>query len=149
MCLGLRSGTVNIADKMQEIDQALGAFSAEMKDQGVWDDVTVIVMSEFGRTLEPNGQGTDHGWGGNYFVLGGGVRGGEMLGRYPDQLLEFESDANVGRGRMIPTTPWEGTAPYFGPKPTVLTALSWPCMATWPRRVPSSPVHAYTRPMRC
>ena len=100
-------GTVNIASRMRDIDDALAVFSAELKDQGVWDGVTVIVASEFGRTLDTNGQGTDHGWGGNYFVVGGGVKGAQMLGQYPNRLIEFESDANVGRGRMIPTTPWE------------------------------------------
>lgn len=51
--------------------------------------------------------GTDHGWGGNYFLLGGDVRGGRMLGKYPDRLTEADSDVSCGRGRMIPTTPWE------------------------------------------
>ena len=100
-------GTHDIDDLMAEIDGALGSFVQEMKDQSMWDKVTVVVASEFGRTLSTNGQGSDHGWGGNYFVLGGGVKGGQMLGSYPGRLTEFVSEANVGRGRFIPTTPWE------------------------------------------
>ena len=47
-----------------EIDAALASFVAEMKHQGRWDDVTIVSVSEFGRTLTSNGAGTDHGWGG-------------------------------------------------------------------------------------
>ena len=67
----------------------------------------VVCVSDFGRTLTSNGQGSDHGWGGNYWVLGGGVKGKQMLGEFPERLAEFESDHNIGRGRVIPTTPWE------------------------------------------
>ena len=78
----------------------------------------MVVASEFGRTLSTNGQGSDHGWGGNYFVLGGDVKGGQMLGSYPGRLTEFVSEANVGRGRFIPTTPWEsiwnGVSEWYG-----------------------------------
>jgi cullin-associated NEDD8-dissociated protein 1 len=111
-------GTHDIAGHMAEIDGALGSFVQEMKDQSMWDNVTVVVASEFGRTLSTNGQGSDHGWGGNYFVLGGGVKGGQMLGSYPGRLTEFVSEANVGRGRFIPTTPWEsiwnGVSEWYG-----------------------------------
>ena len=40
-------------------------------------------------------------------MAGGSVKGGQMLGKFPHRLTEFESDLNVGRGRFIPTTPWE------------------------------------------
>jgi hypothetical protein len=44
--------------------------------QNVWEDVLVVSISEFGRTLTDNGQGTDHAWGGNHFLAGGGIHGG-------------------------------------------------------------------------
>ena len=66
--------TVDISNLMAEVDGALMAFTAELKQQGRWNDTVVMVMSEFGRTLSSNSQGADHGWGGNYFVLGGGVK---------------------------------------------------------------------------
>ena len=100
-------GTMDISDLMTQLNDGLAAFTAELKDQGLWENVTVVVASEFGRTLSSNSQGSDHGWGGNYFVLGGDVKGRQMLGKYPSRLTEFESEANIGRGRMIPTTPWE------------------------------------------
>ena len=43
---------------------------------------------------------------GNYFVLGGPVQGGEILGQYPDDLTQ-DAPLNVGRGRFIPTTSWD------------------------------------------
>eukprot|EP01049_Picozoa_sp_SAG25_P001378 SAG25_NODE_60_length_18113_cov_233.489952_11_plen_237_part_00 len=45
-------------------------------------------------------------WGGNSFVLGGAVRGGRILGQWPDLAPGGELD--TGRGRLIPTTPWDG-----------------------------------------
>ena len=96
-----------LEEKFAEIDAALRAFVNEMKSQGRWDDVTVLSASEFGRTITSNGLGTDHGWGGNHFVLGGSVNGGKIHGKYPDDLTDA-SVLNAGRGRIIPTTPWEG-----------------------------------------
>jgi uncharacterized protein (DUF1501 family) len=59
-------------------------------------------MSDFGRTLSSNGDGTDHGWAGNQLVLGGAVKGREIYGQLIEQRLGSAFD--VGGGRMIPTT---------------------------------------------
>ena len=103
---------------MTEVDDALGAFTAELKDQGLWNDTVVMVVSEFGRTLSSNAQGTDHAWGGNYFMLGGEVKGGQVLGHYPDRLGYYGSELNLGRGIYVPTTPWESlwnaVCPWWG-----------------------------------
>ena len=77
-----------------------------MKSLGMWDKVTVVVGSEFGRTLTSNGKGTDHGWGGHTFLMGGQVRGGVIHGEYP-RSLGTDHELNAGRGRVIPTTSWE------------------------------------------
>ena len=45
-------------------------------------------------------------WGGNYFVLGGGVQGGKIHGDYPADITE-SGPLNLGRGRLIPTLSWE------------------------------------------
>ena len=81
--------------------------------------MAVATLSDFGRTLTSNGRGTDHAWGGNHMVMGGEVRGGQMLGAYPSTLTESDTNPlNIGRGRLIPTTPWEamwnGLAEWFG-----------------------------------
>jgi len=93
-----------VASKMEIVNSALDEFVTEMKAQGTWNNVTIVSGSEFGRTLDNNGFGTDHGWGGNTFVLGGSLNGSHVLGQYPWDLAE---EVNVGRGRLIPTTSWE------------------------------------------
>ena len=56
------------------------------------------------QTLTPNsGSGTDHAWGGNYFVFGGDMKGGKILGHYPAGFTEADP-TNLGRGRLVPTT---------------------------------------------
>jgi len=66
----------------------------------------LVSQSEFGRTLTSNGPGTDHGWAGNHFIDGGGIRGGRILNEFPTSLREG-SLQDVGRGRVIPKYPWE------------------------------------------
>ena len=53
------------------VDAAIDAFHREMVEMGTWDNVVLIQTSDFARTLSPNtGEGTDHAWGGNYFMTG-------------------------------------------------------------------------------
>jgi uncharacterized protein (DUF1501 family) len=59
--------------------------------------------SDFGRTLDPNGSGSDHGWGSHHLVLGGAVKGGDLYGTFPFPALAGADDAN-SRGVLIPTT---------------------------------------------
>jgi uncharacterized protein (DUF1501 family) len=103
-------------NNMQILDSAIEAFVKEMKIQGVWENVVLVVASEFGRTLRSNGAGTDHAWSGNTFILGGSVKGGQILGKYPSKLNDTELD--LGNGILIPTTPWEavwnGIAQWIG-----------------------------------
>lgn len=68
-----------LANKLEELGRGLNAYRAEMG--AMWKQTTVVVISEFGRTLRENGKrGTDHGHGTAYWVLGGTVRGGRVLG---------------------------------------------------------------------
>ncbi len=94
---------------LTEVDNALGAFKSALKAQGDFDSVLTYCGTEFSRTFTPNGEdesaGTDHGWGGNVFVMGGMVDGGKFYGEYPDFVLSGEIDADGKRGRWIPTTP--------------------------------------------
>ena len=95
-----------LSDRLKDLNAALTDFVAEMKRQGVWDDVVIVQASEFGRTLTGNGAGTDHGWGGNYMLMGGQVKGKRIVGDYPSVLTE-QGPANIGRGRLLPTTSWD------------------------------------------
>jgi len=89
------------------VEDALSKLVTELKAQGVWNDVVILSVSDFGRTMTSNGQGTDHAWGGNHFVAGGSVRGRRFHGQYPD-TLKPEGDMNLGgRGRLIPYLGWE------------------------------------------
>merc|ERR1711865_1176733 len=71
---------------MTDVDQSLKVFVAELKAQGLWENVTIVTVSDFGRTLSSNGRGSDHAWGGNHFVLGGSVNGGKIFGKFPPSL---------------------------------------------------------------
>ena len=82
------------------VSQAVGAFYNALVALGVQDQVTLFTASDFGRTLTSNGQGSDHAWGGNYFVVGGGVNGRQIYGQYPS--LYQNNSLDVGRGRLIP-----------------------------------------------
>jgi cullin-associated NEDD8-dissociated protein 1 len=96
-----------LSANFQELNQALTYFVNEMVAQNLWDDVTLVMVSDFARTLTANsGEGSDHAWGGNYFVMGGAVKGGQIHGRYPEDLTE-SGPYNIGRGRLLPTLSWE------------------------------------------
>jgi len=69
-----------LADRLGELGRALVGFSEEIGPTA-WRDTVVVVISEFGRTFRENGdRGTDHGHGSVYWVLGGGINGGRILG---------------------------------------------------------------------
>jgi uncharacterized protein (DUF1501 family) len=85
-----------------QISNAISAFYAATVELGIQNNVTAFTASDFGRTLDSNGQGSDHGWGAHHVVVGGAVRGGEMYGTWPDTVLRGPND--VGRGNLLPTT---------------------------------------------
>jgi uncharacterized protein (DUF1501 family) len=90
-------------DLLRQLAEALSAFYNATVELGVAGQVTAFTQSEFGRTLQPSGSGTDHGWGNHQIVLGGVVKGGELYGRLPMMALGGADDAG-SRGAMIPST---------------------------------------------
>jgi len=77
--VGEGAGTGYLAARLEELGRGLAAFAEEIG--GAWPQTVVVVISEFGRTFRENGnQGTDHGHGTVYWVLGGAVRGGRIAG---------------------------------------------------------------------
>lgn len=69
----------NLATRFKELGDGLAAFAGEMGN--AWDNTVVVVVSEFGRTFRENGnRGTDHGHGTVYWVLGGAIHGGRIVG---------------------------------------------------------------------
>jgi uncharacterized protein (DUF1501 family) len=85
---------------LSTLAQGLSEFNDAMNELGMADKVTSFTMSDFGRTLTSNGDGTDHGWAGNQIVMGGAVRGGDIYGELLTQHLGGPQD--TGRGRLIP-----------------------------------------------
>ncbi len=86
------------------LSESLGAFQDALEKMGMADSVTTFTISDFGRSLSPNGAGTDHGWGSHAFAMGAAVKGGEIYGTMP-QLISNSPDAWIDS--MIPTTAME------------------------------------------
>jgi len=99
-------------DKMHEVSKALTSFYRVLEEMGVEADVVTFTASDFGRTLRTNGIGSDHGWGGNHIIMGGGMKangsGGRIYGSYPEALAvpvdPYVGHLDVGQRRLIPTT---------------------------------------------
>lgn len=92
----------NQATNLAEVSQALKAFHDATVELGVANDVVTFTASDFARTLNSNGQGSDHAWGGNQIVMGGSVVGKKIHGEYPDSLAPG-NELDLGRGRLLPT----------------------------------------------
>jgi len=80
-----------LAARLRELGNALAAFHRDLGDR--MRDVVVVTLTEFGRTVQENGnRGTDHGHASVSFVMGGAVKGGKVHGRWPglaaDKLYE-------------------------------------------------------------
>jgi hypothetical protein len=108
----------NLKRQLDHLNDGLAAFVNELKAQGNWDNTVIVISSEFGRSLTPNsGGGTDHGWSGHGIMLGGSVKGGKIIGEYPDDLSS-SNPLDTGRGRFIPTmpfdSPWNAVSQWLG-----------------------------------
>lgn len=79
----LAGGVVGtMADQLRAMSLTVAAFATDLGSKLA--DVTVVLMSEFGRRVAENGSGgTDHGRGGVMFLLGGGVDGKKIHGAWP------------------------------------------------------------------
>ena len=80
-----------LSNLLRQFSSALAAFTQDMGDR--MEDIVLVTMSEFGRTVEENGNGgTDHGHGSVMMVMGGPVQGGKVYGKWPglekEQLFE-------------------------------------------------------------
>ncbi len=96
------------ASLMKSLDDTLHSFYLALEEIGMENNVTTFTISDFGRKLVSNGDGTDHAWGGHSLMMGGAVNGKKIFGKYPDLYLDAPLD--TGGGRFIPTT---STDEYF------------------------------------
>ena len=93
---GTETGTFsrNVAD----LSSAITAFWTDMGQYQ--DDVEVMTMTEFGRTVHQNGSnGTDHGRASCMFIVGNDINGGKVYGKVPELAIE-----NLEDKRDLPVT---------------------------------------------
>jgi len=88
------------------MDIAFKAFVAEMEAQGIWGNVAVLTESEFARTLDSNGGGSDHAYSGQQIMMSGALNGGKLFTKFPE-TMKSGNKRDLGRGRLIPDYPWE------------------------------------------
>ena len=122
---GFDTHDANIEDHaalMTRLDDGLYSFYQALEEIGMQDSVTTFTISDFGRKLVSNGDGTDHAWGGHVLTMGGAVQGKKIYGEYPDLYLGAPLD--TGGGRFIPTTSTDEyfaeLATWFGASPSDL-----------------------------
>lgn len=95
-------GTGALASLFTQLDDAVGIFAQDMKNRGVWNDIAIVVITEFGRRNFVNGSaGTDHGHGFCALVIGGAVQSGgnhgpdltngDLSGEHLSYAVDFRS----------------------------------------------------------
>jgi len=118
---------------LQQVSQAVNRFIIAINAlnqvngySGVSNSVVGFTMSDFSRTINSNGNGTDHAWGSVQLAfspgtgVGAPLAGGQVYGRYPLQLLnrQYSGPADAlgecfGRGEFLPTTAVDQYAATF------------------------------------
>lgn len=128
---------------LQQVSQALNAFYSAVSSLGLDQNVTLFTLSDFGRTLQPSGSGSDHGWGNHHLVLGGAANGGQLYGRFPlmTNYANFNASADDfadNRGVLLPSTSMAQygatLARWFGSDNTQLSGNIFPVLnnfASW------------------
>jgi uncharacterized protein (DUF1501 family) len=104
---------------LAKVAQAMTYFDGVLASLGGQDmrpAVTTFTASDFSRTFTTNGDGTDHAWGGHYFVMGGAVRGRNMYGQYPTLGVDQGAFRNpdMAGNIQIPTTAVDQYAATMG-----------------------------------
>jgi uncharacterized protein (DUF1501 family) len=88
-----------LANRLRDFSESIAAFWRDMGPDA--ENITLVTMSEFGRTAHQNGTGgTDHGHANVMFVLGGNVKGGKVYGKWPGLA---DHQLNEGRDLAITT----------------------------------------------
>jgi uncharacterized protein (DUF1501 family) len=80
-----------LGNRLDDFARSIAALAADLGD--ALDETVILTMSEFGRAVSENGnRGTDHGHGNAMMVIGGGVRGGRVYGKWPGLAVEQRYD---------------------------------------------------------
>jgi uncharacterized protein (DUF1501 family) len=93
--------------RIGDVTNSMVAFDKSIQAYGMSNDVITVVMSEFGRTLDPAaGGGSDHAWGNHWFAMGGPVKGGVVYGNtFPTLQTGGVDDTSLyqpNRGQWLP-----------------------------------------------
>jgi uncharacterized protein (DUF1501 family) len=117
-----------------QVNTAMRGFYNYTVNAGIANNVTTFTMSDFNRTFIGNQSiGTDHAYGGNYMVMGGAVKGGDMYGTYPTLVLKGPDDTG-SNGAWLPTTSVDQIgntlASWFG-MPSADIDYAFPNLANW------------------
>ena len=121
--------TGQLAQRLGDFAQGIAALVQDLGDR--MDDVVILTMSEFGRTVKQNGNGgTDHGHATSMFVIGGSVKGHRVHGRWPglapEQLYEgrdlalttdFRAVFAEVASKQLGATQLEAVFPGYGARP--------------------------------
>lgn len=118
---------------LRELSLGLWKFQQAMEELGYARQVTTFTLSDFGRTLTRNEDGTDHAWASTQLVMGGvgdrsagNLDGGKLFGSLPDLRLGGADDYS-DKGRFIPTTAQDqvnaAVARWFGVDDTLMRTL--------------------------
>jgi uncharacterized protein (DUF1501 family) len=87
-----------LANRLEPLGQGLATLARQLGD--LFDNTTIVVMSEFGRTVRQNGNnGTDHGHGNVMWLLGGRVNGGRVVADWQDL-----AEPHLHENRDLPVT---------------------------------------------
>jgi uncharacterized protein (DUF1501 family) len=123
-------------DNNKQVSKAISAFWTAMGNVQVrnaagnivpgvtaQDSVTLFTMTDFGRTLDSNGNGSDHGWGSHHIVLGGAVKGGKIYGQdHNVTAVQAGSSAYMGLDANTRADLTAGAVPRIGLPPNRYTA---------------------------
>jgi uncharacterized protein (DUF1501 family) len=106
-------------DQLAKVAQAMAYFDgvlANMNGVDMRSSVTTFTASDFSRTFTTNGDGTDHAWGSNHFVMGGAVNGGDIYGQFPTLGVDQGSFTNpyMYNNQVIPAIAVEQYASTLG-----------------------------------
>lgn len=86
---------------LSEASKGIADFQQHTEELGIADKVTLNTASDFNRTYNSNGKGSDHAWGGHHMIVGGAVNGGQLYGQTPS--LEIRGPDDTGsRDSWIP-----------------------------------------------
>ena len=111
---------------LRELSLALWDFQQAMTFLSLNDHVTTYNLSDFGRTITNNSDGTGHAWGGHYLVMGGSINGGQLYGDLPDLTLGGIHD-HGSKGRLIPQIATDqiqaSLARWFGVNDTLMPTI--------------------------